>query len=281
MCKKYMLSLACLVSFVSFNINAELLNKVYDEVKPEIKVATYNIAGAANGFKIDLKETAKTIRSMDVDFIALQEVDVDTNRSGKINQAKILADLTGYNYIYGKAIDFDNGQYGMAVLSKYPIKLQEIQKLPSDDYEQRIAMYVSASIDGFEEPITFIATHLDWHEDPTVRMKQVRAINEKAINIRGIKFLLGDFNDTKNSVLFNEIMRHWDSPATSDESVDTRTWPANNPEIGIDYIFTSKAQKWDVKEVFIPNKPNGSYNKNWNEVSDHIPVVLTMDLLEQ
>ncbi len=270
----------CIFLFaLSFSAKAELLNKNIKEAN-FITVGTYNIAAGATGFKVNLEQTAQAIKEMDVDFIALQEVDKNTNRSGNVNQAEILAELTGYNYIFGRAIDFDDGEYGMAVLSKHPIVLKEIQELPSGDYEQRIAMYVEADIEAFEEPLLFIATHLDWHENPNIRLAQLRAINEKSINFSRIKFLLGDFNDTVNSITHKEASRYWDT-VVADENVDHRTWPANNPEIGIDYVYTSKAQRWELKELFMPNKPNGSYDRNWNEVSDHIPVIVRLKLLEQ
>ncbi len=266
---------------LSLSAHAELLNKnIEANEAPIITVGTYNIAAGANGFEVDLEKTAKAIREMDVDFIALQEIDKKTARSGYIDQTEILAELTGYNAIFGKAIDFDSGEYGMAVLSKYPIELREIQKLPSGDYEQRVAMYVEANIDGFEEPILFIATHLDWHEDPNIRLGQLRAINEKSINFSRIKFLLGDFNDTLNSVIHKEASRYWDTVLDA-KDVDHRTWPAHNPEIGIDYIYTSKAQRWETVELFLPNKPKGNYDENWGEISDHIPVVVRLKLLEQ
>ncbi len=269
----------CLLCTLVISVNADLLNKTYNaNEKKKIRVGTYNIAGGVPEF--NLKKTAKAIKALEIDFIALQEVDNGTNRSGNINQVKELSKLTGYNYIFSKAIDYDGGEYGIAVLSKYPIKLIEKQMLPSGDYEQRIAMYVEAEIPGFEEPLLFVATHLDWHEDPEIRLSQIYAINGKTIDMRGIKFLLGDLNDTKESLVIRELKRYWESPLLRN-SLDNRTWPANNPEIGIDYIFTSKAQKWIVNEILIPNKPNGNYRRNWNEISDHIPVVLELILIEQ
>lgn len=260
--------------------NAELLNEVVNSKDAKLRVASFNIAGGAKDFALNLEKTAKAILALDADFIAIQEVDNKTKRSGYINQAEELSKLTGYNYIFSKAIDFDGGEYGLAVLSKHPIKLLEKQILPSESYEQRIAMHVESEVPGFKEPILFISTHLDWHEDPKVRLEQIRAINGKAIDLRGIKILLGDLNDTKESLVIQELKRYWDSPLLT-EKIDNRTWPANNPEIGVDYIFMSKAQKWDINEILIPNKPNGNYRRNWNDISDHIPVLFDLSLLEQ
>ena len=45
---------------------------------------------------------------------------------------KILADKTGMNYFFGKAIDHDGGDYGVAILSKFPVSDPKIYLLPAD-----------------------------------------------------------------------------------------------------------------------------------------------------
>lgn len=80
-------------------------------------------------------------------------------------------------------------------------------------------MYVESEVPGFKEPILFISTHLDWHEDPKVRLEQIRAINGKAIDLRGIKILLGDLNDTKESLVIQELKRYWDSPLLTEKLI--------------------------------------------------------------
>lgn len=251
-----------------------------------MKIMTYNIAAGANNFKVDLKVTAETIKKVNPDIIAIQEVDRNTNRSGKIDQAQILADLTGYNMVFGKTIDHDGGDYGIAILSKHPILSQQSLILPSfpngdttsPGYEQRIALVTQIEVPGFEVPITFINTHLDWHEDPAVRLQQIRTINEITLDMRGIKILAGDFNDTVNSVIGKEMERYWVS--VFDDKIDHRTWPAVNPEVAIDQIYLNKAQVWEAK-TYVPNKENEKDGIQWNKVSDHIPVIVDLKLLEQ
>lgn len=256
-----------------------LKNKVIEGEKPQLKVMTYNIAAGANNFKVDLKKTAETIKKINPDIIGIQEVDKLTGRSGKIDQGKILAELTGYNIVYGKAIDHDGGEYGIAVLTKHQIKESHQISLPSID-EQRIALITTIDVPNFPAPITYINTHLDWHENPTERMNQIYAIDEHQLDIRGIKILGGDFNDTKESNVIKQLGRYWESVIP--ENMDNRTWPAVNPEVGIDNIFTNKAQKWNVK-TYIPNSDNSPVvdQIEWNKVSDHLPVISILELVEQ
>ena len=256
-----------------------LKNKVIEGEKSQLKVMTYNIAAGANNFKVDLKKTAETIKKINPDIIGIQEVDKLTGRSGKIDQGKILAELTGYNIVYGKAIDHDGGEYGIAVLTKHQIKESHQISLPSID-EQRIALITTIDVPNFPAPITYINTHLDWHENPTERMNQIYAIDEHQLDIRGIKILGGDFNDTKESNVIKQLGRYWESVIP--ENMDNRTWPAVNPEVGIDNIFTNKAQKWNVK-TYIPNSDNSPVvdQIEWNKVSDHLPVISILELVEQ
>lgn len=284
--KKALALLFVILSVVSFAETKVLYNKKITKNNPKMKIMTYNIAAGANNFKVDLKVTAETIKKVNPDIITIQEVDRNTNRSGKIDQAQILADLTGYNMVFGKTIDHDGGDYGIAILSKHPILSQQSLILPSfpngdttsPGYEQRIALVTQIEVSGFEVPITFINTHLDWHEDPAVRLQQIRTINEITLDMRGIKILAGDFNDTVNSVIGKEMERYWVS--VFDDKIDHRTWPAVNPEVAIDQIYLNKAQVWEAK-TYVPNKENEKDGIQWNKVSDHIPVIVDLKLLEQ
>lgn len=256
-----------------------LYNKTVKDQNKTLKIMTYNVASGAKSMVIDMKVTAETIKKISPDIIGIQEVDVNTKRSGNVDQAKILADITGYNVKFGKTIDFDGGEYGIAILSKYPIIDSYSIQLPSSD-EQRIALVAKIDVPGFEVPITFINTHLDWHENPEIRMAQIYALDEQLLDVRGIKIMCGDFNDTKNSDTIRRLERYWNIAIP--DTLDHRTWPSSNPEIGLDYIFTSKAQIWET-DTYIPNAEgdNEKFGIEWNKVSDHIPVITTLKLIEQ
>ncbi|EAA6944550.1 hypothetical protein OY03_003925 [Salmonella enterica subsp. enterica] len=58
---------------------------------------------------------------LDADIIALSEVDKNTRRSGKVYQLSELKKLTVMYGIFVKSINFESGEYSIAVLSRYPI----------------------------------------------------------------------------------------------------------------------------------------------------------------
>lgn len=260
-----------------YQAQTDLIDKTFTEQQaPTIRVATFNMAAARVS---SLTEIAKAIKALNADVVAIQEVDVLTDRSGNVDQPKKLAELTGLNIEFGRAIDFDGGQYGLAIASKYPILKTEVTQLPSGNREQRIVFEAHIDVPGFNAPITVFNAHLDTKEDPTMRVGQVRELNDTAIDTRGIKILLGDMNDVPESVTYRELSRYWNN--ITDQNVDFRSWPAGNPEIQVDYVMTSKAQVWKIKEITVPQNNAQYADTNWPAVTDHLPIVVEMKMLEQ
>src|SRR5438128_289035 len=87
-----------------------------------IRVMTYNIDhGSGLDQKVNLERTAKVISDSKVDLVAIQEVDCKTRRTGGVDQAEELGKLTGLHSAFGKAMNFSGGQYGIVILSRWPI----------------------------------------------------------------------------------------------------------------------------------------------------------------
>ena len=263
------------------------INKVLNKKeKLELTAASYNIAA---GCVSSPEELGKAIKAMNADFVALAEVDRNTERSGHKDQLDIIAKEAQMYPIFGKAIDFEGGEFGPALLSKYPVIKSQNFLLPvPGDGRQHVLIVAEVQVPNFSEPVLFMAAHLDYKEDATVRMKQVQEINAVAIaSIKTVfpgiesrvKILAGDFNEVNGTDVMNEIYRYWDP--VLDENADNRTWPAINPALAIDHILTYKGQKWEVKDVIIPNENPVWNNINWPTVSDHVPVIAKIKLLEQ
>ena len=70
-----------------------------------LRVLTYNIHhGAGVDGKLDLKRIASVITGSKADIVALQEVDRNTARAGKVDQVAELARLTKMNALFGPNI---------------------------------------------------------------------------------------------------------------------------------------------------------------------------------
>ena len=161
----------------------------------KVKFASYNIYHGGNNK--DLTKIANNIKNNNLDIIGFEEVDNNTNRSGKVNQVKKLSELTGLKYYhFFKAISHDGGEYGLAILSRYPIESSTKKNLSSPSSEQRILGYSVINVNG--EKINFFVTHLSYDEESSNSGKTYRAkqFNEIAAELaKHENFVLaGDFN---------------------------------------------------------------------------------------
>ena len=92
------------------------------------KVMTYNIQHgidyihrlSTSNVRIDLLKIASIIKDTNASIISLNEV-YDAPVKDLDKQAIFIASKLGFNYVFGKAIDIRGGEYGNALLSKYPI----------------------------------------------------------------------------------------------------------------------------------------------------------------
>ena len=88
-----------------------------------IRVLTYNIFhGETTNGKIDMDLYAEIIKDQSLDLVALQEVDKHTTRTGGIDITAELSVGTGMEGYFGKFRDYGGGEFGAAILSKYPVE---------------------------------------------------------------------------------------------------------------------------------------------------------------
>jgi endonuclease/exonuclease/phosphatase family metal-dependent hydrolase len=122
-----------------------------------LRLGTWNIR-AAQSAPVDM--LAAEIRAMQVDVIALQEVDVRTRRGGYVDEPVELATALGLQYVFAASIKWDEGHYGLAVLSRWPLVSVERHRLSSTpEAEPRIVLDVTVCAAG--RPLHLLNTHAD------------------------------------------------------------------------------------------------------------------------
>jgi endonuclease/exonuclease/phosphatase family metal-dependent hydrolase len=163
-----------------------------------IRVMAYNIHHANPPSKpdfIDIDSIVGVIRAQDPDIVALQEVDVNIPRSGSIDQAEEIATKLDMNVFFGKAIDYEGGDYGVAILSKYPFSEEVVHRLPTKEGtngESRVLATAKVKLpDGTD--IRFGSTHLDAQRDSVNRELQINKIVEIASDEKLPFIIAGDF----------------------------------------------------------------------------------------
>jgi endonuclease/exonuclease/phosphatase family metal-dependent hydrolase len=198
-----------------------------------LRILTYNIhAGKDAAGKDNLERVAKIIAESKADIVLLQEVDRGTTRSGKVDQLAELVRLTGMHGQFGKSLDYQGGEYGIAILSRWPITAHEIVPLrvepPAEraggSHEPRIALAVTTN--GWR----IVNTHLDASRDDRYRMQEVPQVLAAARDaIAG-----GDFNATPDAAVHAAVMRAGLRDAWSDCGSGNEFTYAQKR---IDYVF--------------------------------------------
>ena len=176
-----------------------------------VRVLTYNIHhGEGTDGQFDLARTAAIINSAQADLVALQEVDRHTRRSGRVDQLAELERLTGSTGVFGKAMDFQDGTYGVAVLTRKPILRSVTRPLPvTPDREPRTSLTVDVPMrDGVH--LQFTTTHLDQGRDPVNRLAQASFLNDVLASTADAPAILaGDLNSRPDTDVMALLERRW------------------------------------------------------------------------
>ena len=233
-----------------------------------VRVLTYNIHhGEGMDGKIDLARIAGVIKRLEPDVVALQEVDVKTTRSQDVDQAAELGRLTGMHVAFGKAMDYAGGQYGEAILSRWPLEEVQVLALPyATDCEPRCLLAARIQRSDGGPAFVFAGTHLE-HAQATVRLCQAGKLSPKLAYVQEMPVILaGDLNDGPESMPMSVLRRHWTS-ATSSSSLPT--FPADQPRVAVDHVLYRPESHWQVLETQVVDEPLAS---------DHRPLLVVLGM---
>lgn len=234
----------------------------------QLDVLSYNIRrGHGTDNVTDLKRSADLLTELGPDVVGLQEIDLNANRSGNQNQMRELGRQLNMHYAFGKFMDYDGGQYGMGVLSRFPIHDVEQLQLPRGN-EPRVALAVTVRLPN-DRLLLVVNVHFDWVRDDEYRFAQAQAV-KAFLGKQSIPYVLvGDFNDRPGSRTIDLFV---DLQEADKASGNELTCPADNPRVEIDFVFASPNSdtfSWGVGSGDVIDEP---------VVSDHRPVLAKMEL---
>ena len=236
-----------------------------------IRVMTYNIhVGIGMDKKLDLQRIADVINKEKPDLVGLQEVDRGVQRTQRVDEIAELSKLTRMDYAFAFNLAYQGGQYGVAILSRFPIHATE-HRLYKNLREAERRGFIRAEITVHGRKLNFVTTHLDYQHDDG-RLFEAQQMLAGLSNVTGPLIIVGDFNDVPAGdtyklmrTLFNDA---WVETRGSDEGF---SYPADKPAKRIDYIFTRESDAIRTKRAWVVQ----------TLASDHIPVVADVEIRSQ
>ena len=226
-----------------------------------MRVATFNILNGRSpeDDRVDVDRFAKAIHTLDADVLGLQEVDRNQPRSENADLTAVAAEAMGateHRFVaalsgspgatwIGATGDEqpDSAAYGIAFLSRYPVRAWEVIRLPAVPVrvptvwhgsrrpvlvrdEPRVA--VAAAVQTPRGEVTMVNTHLSFLE--WWNKRQLRGLMRSLAERARPMILMGDLNM---------------GPARASDLTRMRplarglTFPAHDPTEQIDHILTA------------------------------------------
>jgi endonuclease/exonuclease/phosphatase family metal-dependent hydrolase len=248
---------------------------------------TFNILhGRTVGDVVDPARLRDAIRRLQPDILALQEVDLDQERSGRADLTAVAAEAMGaVAHRFVAAISGTPGAtwlaatgeeqpeaaaYGIALLSRFPASDWKVLRLPH--IRARFPMYLPAvrrMIVVHEEPraavvarletplgpLTVANTHLSFV--PGWNRHQLRRIVAELQTLPGPRLVLGDLN------LKSTAAQRWSGLRTL---ASAPTYPAHRPRRQLDHLLTDDPGL-TVRHQETPLMP----------ISDHRPLMVDLE----
>ena len=263
-----------------------------------------------------IQEMGEMIRTDNIDIVLIQEIDFKSKRSGNLNQLKVLADLTGLpysaeavvwdaNYVpfpyWPPSYHFGRVLSGGAVLSRFPIVDNQVTLLKKPDenpgYYNRFYLYRFHQVVGIEvngETLYVVNNHLESYRTAN-RMEHAHSLvnivnelgksedvilvggdmNALPCNAAQVSDFIDDSGDDYSGDRTMEIigmMKGFREIASHEEYANNRnilhTFPADAPNRRLDYMFVNTRY----------TTTNGHVPRKYGSRSDHLPVVVDIDL---
>ncbi|SDE18422.1 Metal-dependent hydrolase, endonuclease/exonuclease/phosphatase family [Blastococcus fimeti] len=256
-----------------------------DQPPIPVRLVTFNTHhGVGEDSRHDLPRLAKVLASADADVICLQEVDRwFGDRSEDVDQALLLSRALDMQLAWGPAIDEPRvggdamarprRQYGNALLSRLPILISDVHRLPGTG-EPRSALRTMLELDGGTLWVT--ATHLTTRSAQE-RAEQVGALAGLHTEAMASGVLVGDFNTRPDAPELHPLRERftdaWELAEDRGDQAGWRFWqrdeghthPARSPHRRIDQAWVSSGVTVASARVL-----------DAEGASDHLPLVVDL-----
>ncbi|WP_050785723.1 endonuclease/exonuclease/phosphatase family protein [Pedosphaera parvula] len=246
-----------------------LLTNLQAESTNTFRVMTYNIHhGEGLDKQVDLQRIADLIKQEKADIVALQEVDRNTERTGKRDFPAEFTRLTGMSCVFSNNWPVQGGEYGTAILTRFPITKREHSLLKMVGSKEQRGL-LQAHVKMGDREVVVMNTHVDHRKTDEERLESIMefaTVIKKKAELPVI--FCGDFNDVPGSPTYEQMSALLDDSWKLIGEGEGWTIPAEKPRRRIDYIWISKKGPIIPLRAWVPA----------SEASDHRPLVVEFQL---
>jgi endonuclease/exonuclease/phosphatase family metal-dependent hydrolase len=233
-----------------------------------LRVMTYNVhVGVGMDKKLDLQRIADVINREQPDLVGLQEVDRGVKRTEGKDEIAELATMTQMHFAFAPNLDYQGGKYGVAILSRQPLKSTMHTMFQNKrEAERRGMLKVEVDVDG--KMVSFVTTHLDYQFEDG-RLFETEQLLKFLEDVKGPLIVVADLNDVPEGSAYKLMDTLFDDAwIASRARGDGFSYPADKPVKRIDHIFYRPANRLRAKKAWVVE----------TLASDHVPVVAEIEL---
>ena len=236
-----------------------------------LRLMTYNIhVGIGMDKKLDLPRIASVINAQHPDLVGLQEVDRGVERTQRVDEIAEIARLTRMDYAFAFNLRYQGGQYGVAILSRFPIRATD-HRLYQNTREAERRGFIRAEIIVGDRTVNFVTTHLDYQYDDG-RLFEAQQLLAALNEVKGPLVVVGDFNDIPAGRAYQLMRDQFDDAWIESRSTNEGfSYPADKPTKRIDYILSRRTDRVRTKKAWTVS----------TLASDHVPVVADLEIGRQ
>lgn len=237
-----------------------------------LRVATYNIHKCVGmDRRYSPERIADVLREIDADVIAMQEVLCNPLTHKRDHQAEFLAEELEMEFRLGENRLIKGGEYGNAVLSRFPIGDWKNYNITVKSYEPRGCLRTEIVIDD-DRSMQFVNVHMgtSYFE----RRKQVHRLMAEHVlespDLAGRRIIAGDFNEWTNGLTTKLLKENFKSVDPKIHLGRARTFPGIMPLVHLDHIYFDDAV--ELKNAFLHRSRTALV------ASDHLPIVAEFEI---
>lgn len=210
-----------------------------------LRILTYNIYhGETTDGRVDMDLFASIINEVKPDLVALQEVDKHAKRTGVIDITEELSKRTKLKGYFVKHRDFQGGEYGNAILSRFPVNgIDVIEGYRST--ETGITIPCAKIKLSRKTEVIFAGAHLSTRTED--RRQQARQLMDYYLAANQAPMIItGDLNAEPHH---EEIRMLFEKFAEADMTYSNTFSTRGKLEKKIDYILLPRNDQWKVLET--------------------------------